>query len=128
MPSLCLAVLPPSNTRAVRITDVRLAGGASRREGLLQVRAACVKPDGSLDGQGAWYGKFCQTQVNDEDYEVGVEPDALPSVICRQLGFAGGRQQYFNPVPPLNNTELAGNLICRGDEASVTNCYLNSGG
>lgn len=67
-------------------------------------------------------------QVDIEDYEIGVDTDALPRVVCRQLGFAGGLQQYFEAVPPLNRTELAGNLVCRGDEPSVQRCSFSSGG
>ena len=65
--------------------------------------------------------------MDNEDYEIGVDSWHLPRVVCRQLGYQGGLQQHFDPVPPLNATELAGNLICTGSEASVSDCEFNSG-
>lgn len=122
-----MLALPPT-CPAVRITDVRLVGGATPREGRLEVATACAGPDGRPSDPATWHGGFCQTQIDSEDVILGVEPDALPTVVCRQLGFTGGRQQYFPPVAPLNRSQLAGNVICFGDEASVSRCQLNSGG
>lgn len=103
-------------------------GGATPREGRLQVATACAGPDGRPTGPATWHGGFCQTQVDSEDVIMGVDPSALPRVVCRQLGFTGGLHQYFEPAAPLNRSQLAGNLICYGDEASVSSCLFNSGG
>ncbi|KAL4434120.1 hypothetical protein ABPG75_000561 [Micractinium tetrahymenae] len=66
-------------------------------------------------------------QVDNEDYEIGVDAVALPRVVCRQLAFAGGLQQYFEAAPPLNRTELAGNLICASPRCSAAPSALKAG-
>lgn len=74
-----------------------------------------------------WYGGFCQIKVDLEDMVVNVDDSLLPRVVCRQLGFSGGRQVRFPRVPPLNQTELVGYLTCTGNEASLSECKIPEG-
>lgn len=90
---------------AETISEVRLSGGATPREGLLEVRL----PDGSwsqVEGVGAGGG--------------------FPALVaCRQLGYGGGEAEVWygafgarHPTLPVKVTSLE----CDGSEATLNEC------
>lgn len=48
------------------------------------------------------------------------ESSGVPQVVCRQLGFSGGEQYFFdNGLPAGNDSVLTGALLCNGSEARL---------
>lgn len=111
---LLQAALGPSP--AVTVRRVRLAAGASPREGRVELLAGC---EGNKSAE--WYGNLCQLDVwyRDSEY-AGVNPDNLARVVCRELGFGGGLQKRFRVAR--RRPQLAGKVVCTGGEAAVADC------
>ncbi|PSC74598.1 deleted in malignant brain tumors 1 -like isoform A [Micractinium conductrix] len=77
------------------VRRVRLAAGASPREGRVELLAGCAG-----NSSAAWYGNLCQLDVNYRDSEYyGVNPDNL--------------------------ARLSGKLVCTGREAAVADCPMS---
>lgn len=82
------------------MTGVRLADGASPREGRLELQ---------LLGRSEWLAVM----------GVGAVPSTIAEVACRQLNFTGGQLIDFPGGPtPISD------LSCSGQEASLDECGL----
>lgn len=91
------------------MTEARLVGGASPRQGLLELQ---------LDGGGP-FQPFCQTR--DTEF-----PDAVPAVACAQLGFGGGVAYAVRPGGGSYSARpyWGGVLECDGTESELSQCRL----